>query len=66
MIFPCQCPGYLYTAAILRAADGVLGIPPPKAAGKLRGAASGDGAPLGPRCVVEGASGGIMVKPWRR
>lgn len=41
---------------MLRAADVVLGIEPPKAQGKLRGAASGDGAPLGPRCVVEGVA----------
>eukprot|EP00435_Cladocopium_sp_Y103_P046385 s1340_g13.t1 len=56
--------GYLYTAAILRAADGVLGIPPPKAAGKLRGAASGDGAPIGPRCVVEGGAPGTLGLWW--
>lgn len=46
--------GYVYTAAVLRAADEVLGIPPPKAQGNLRGAASGDGAPVGSRCVLSG------------
>ena len=56
--------GYVYTAAILRAADVLLGIPPAKATGKLRGAASGDGAPIGPRCVIEGGEPGTLGLWW--
>ena len=53
--------GYLYTAAVLRAADALLGLglaAPNNATGRttLRGAASGDGAPLGPRCVLQGGT----------
>ena len=49
--------GYVYTGAVLRAADEVLGIRPPKAQGNLRGAASGDGAPVGSRCVLSAGPG---------
>ena len=41
---------------MLRAADALLGLEAPKATGTLRGAASGDGAPIGPRCVLEGGT----------
>ena len=56
--------GYVYTAAVLRAADEVLGIPPPKATGNLRGAASGDGAPVGSRCVLSGGAPGSLGLWW--
>ncbi|CAK9105340.1 Protein phosphatase Slingshot homolog 3 (SSH-like protein 3) (SSH-3L) [Durusdinium trenchii] len=56
--------GYIFTAAVLRAADQLLKIPPPKAGGTLRGAASGDGAPLGPRCVLDGGRPGTLGLWW--
>mmetsp|Transcript_7400 Transcript_7400/g.16724 ORF Transcript_7400/g.16724 Transcript_7400/m.16724 type:complete len:355 (+) Transcript_7400:209-1273(+) len=49
--------GWKYTGAILRAADAVLGIPPPKPRGYAFGkgpAASGSGAPAVSRRVAEG------------
>ncbi|CAJ1429952.1 unnamed protein product, partial [Effrenium voratum] len=49
-----------YLAAVLRAGDAALGIGP-KSMGGLRGAPSGDGAPLGARPVLPDHSAGLPL-----
>eukprot|EP00931_Biecheleriopsis_adriatica_P101241 TRINITY_DN76422_c0_g1_i1.p1 TRINITY_DN76422_c0_g1~~TRINITY_DN76422_c0_g1_i1.p1 ORF type:complete len:328 (+),score=88.06 TRINITY_DN76422_c0_g1_i1:34-1017(+) len=48
-----KADGFVYVGAVLRAADALLGIQQ-KSASSIGGAASGDGAPLASRCVIEG------------